>query len=470
MRLVLLAAITFLPMTAGAASTGAAFLNRPLSVRQMGMGNVATGENDILRAWSNPAVLAGQETAGEIALNGASRPDTGQSSFGAGAGYRLNNVWAVGLTFVSSSVSFAELDEYGAEVAGGNLSSSSMALGLTVARPFGGIRAGVTAKFVSESITNVTASGMALDAGLTGEWGNILAGVSARNIGPALRKAEEGIPAEALPLEMRAGVSYRIPGLKAFAGGEYVATAGRSGILGAGFGWAPLDLFTVRAGYTGIAMGGEQEPMITAGFSGHYAGIGIDYAAGLHALGLAHRVSLSYAFGRSAKQLMEAAESEAETAPPAPELEKKVEQVKAGAEKQPAQDLPNVAVMDFTAQNVSSGDAAVISDMLRGELVKTRACNVIEKQNMDKILAEQAFQNSGCTSEECAVKLGKLLNVNKIVVGSFGKIMDTHILNIRVVNVESGKIVYGDKVTGSSLNELDKGISALAKRIAKQVR
>jgi TolB-like protein len=469
-RFLLLPILALLPAVANAASTGVAFLNRPLSVRQMGMGNVAPGENDVLRVWSNPAVLAGQATAGEIALNGASRPETGQSSFGAGAGYRFGNGWAVGLTFANDSVSFAEFDDYGAAT-GVNLASSAMAVGLTAARPFGAVLAGVTAKFVSESIANESATGVALDAGMTGEWGNLTAGLSARNVGPALRKAEADLPAEALPMELRAGVSYRIVALNSFVGGEYVAAAGRSGILGAGFGWAPLELFTVRAGYAGIAVGGEQEPVITVGFSGRYASIGLDYAAGLHAMGLAHRVSLSYAFGRSAKELTEEAELEASA--PEPEPEKQVTQAKSAKgrpEKKAPEGLPNVAVMDFTPQNVSAGDAAVISDMLRGELVRTRACNVIEKQNMDKILAEQTFQNSGCTSEECAVKLGKLLNVNKIVVGSFGKMMNTHILNIRVVDVESGKIIFGDKVTGTSLNELDKGISALAKRLAKQVR
>jgi len=471
-RFLLLPILALLPVAADAASTGAAFLNRPLSVRQMGMGNVAPGENDVLRVWSNPAVLAGQATAGEVALNGASRPETGQSSFGAGAGWRFGNGWAVGLTFANDSVSFAEFDDYGAAT-GVSLASSAMAVGLTAAKPFGAVLAGITAKFVSESIAQESATGIALDAGLTGEWGDLTAGLSARNLGPALRKAEEaeGMPSEALPMELRAGVSYRIAALNSFVGGEYVAAAGRSGILGAGFGWAPLELFTVRAGYAGIAVGGEQEPVITVGFSGRYASIGLDYAAGLHALGLAHRVSLSYAFGRSAKELTEEAESEA--AAPEPEPEKQVKQdkqAKGGAEKKAPEGLPNVAVMDFTPQNVSAGDAAVISDMLRGELVKARACNVIEKQNMDKILAEQTFQNSGCTSEECAVKLGKLLNVHKIVVGSFGKMMNTHILNIRVVDVESGKIIFGDKVTGTSLNELDKGITALAKRISKQIK
>ena len=52
------------------ASFTGALLNVPLSVRQMGMGNVSVGGTDLMRAWSNPAMVAGQPGGGELALNG----------------------------------------------------------------------------------------------------------------------------------------------------------------------------------------------------------------------------------------------------------------------------------------------------------------------------------------------------------------------------------------------------------------
>ncbi|MEK7766930.1 MAG: CsgG/HfaB family protein, partial [bacterium] len=64
--------------------------------------------------------------------------------------------------------------------------------------------------------------------------------------------------------------------------------------------------------------------------------------------------------------------------------------------------IPNVAVSDFQADGVSSSDASVIANLLRGELVKSGMFNVVEKKNMDKVLAEQAFQQTGCTTQECA--------------------------------------------------------------------
>ena len=69
-----------------------------------------------------------------------------------------------------------------------------------------------------------------------------------------------------------------------------------------------------------------------------------------------------------------------------------------------------VAVMDFAAANASAQDAAIVSNFVRMAMVRLGVFAVVDKKNMDRVLQEQAFQQTGCTSQECAVKLGKLLN------------------------------------------------------------
>ena len=75
--------------------TGAAFLNAPVSVRQIGMGGVSTGGSDLLRAWSNPAVLAEQRTRGQAALTGASVFGGEFTTIGSGASWMLTPSWSV---------------------------------------------------------------------------------------------------------------------------------------------------------------------------------------------------------------------------------------------------------------------------------------------------------------------------------------------------------------------------------------
>jgi len=125
-----------------------------------------------------------------------------------------------------------------------------------------------------------------------------------------------------------------------------------------------------------------------------------------------------------------------------------------------------IAVTEISAEGVSQSDATIVADWLRGALVSAGAYTVVERSAMQKVLTEQAFQQTGCTSQECAVKLGKVLNVQKIVVGSFGKFLDSYVLNVRMVDVESGKIVYSDTAKGKTTDEVEQNISSLAGRLS----
>ncbi|MBZ5567214.1 MAG: curli production assembly protein CsgG [Acidobacteriia bacterium] len=87
-----------------------------------------------------------------------------------------------------------------------------------------------------------------------------------------------------------------------------------------------------------------------------------------------------------------------------------------------------VAVFDFDYATVRSGVAALfgtdvdvgrgISDLLVKRLVQDGTYSVIERQAMDKILKEQNFSNSDRANPNSAAKLGKLLGVDAIIVGS----------------------------------------------------
>ena len=83
-----------------------------------------------------------------------------------------------------------------------------------------------------------------------------------------------------------------------------------------------------------------------------------------------------------------------------------------------------VAIMNFdfgTVQRWWSGDWDVgkgISDMLVTKLVKDGTYSVVERQMLDKILAEQNFSNSDRANPMTAAKIGKVLGVNAIIVGS----------------------------------------------------
>lgn len=87
-----------------------------------------------------------------------------------------------------------------------------------------------------------------------------------------------------------------------------------------------------------------------------------------------------------------------------------------------------VAVMNFDYATVQSGVAAIfgtnqdvgkgIADLLVDRLVSDGTYSVIERKALDKILAEQNLSNSDRADPLSAAKIGKLLGVDAIVVGS----------------------------------------------------
>jgi len=66
----------------------------------------------------------------------------------------------------------------------------------------------------------------------------------------------------------------------------------------------------------------------------------------------------------------------------------------------------NIAVLDLEGKGISSIEASVLGDKLRNELILTEKFDVIERGQMQSILKEQGFQQTGCTSSECAIEAG----------------------------------------------------------------
>jgi curli biogenesis system outer membrane secretion channel CsgG len=87
-----------------------------------------------------------------------------------------------------------------------------------------------------------------------------------------------------------------------------------------------------------------------------------------------------------------------------------------------------VAIFDFDYATVHAGVAGIfgqdvdigkgISDLLVTDLVKDGTYSVIERKALDKIMAEQNFSNSDRANPNSAAKIGKLLGVDAIIIGS----------------------------------------------------
>lgn len=102
---------------------------------------------------------------------------------------------------------------------------------------------------------------------------------------------------------------------------------------------------------------------------------------------------------------------------------------------------PFLGVLDLDCTgDPDNSQCYVLSDTLRERFLKTGVYRLVDRKNMNKILSEQAFQLSDCTTESCAVEVGRLLGVEKMVFGSIGRLGEEYVITVQIVDVESGEI------------------------------
>lgn len=101
-----------------------------------------------------------------------------------------------------------------------------------------------------------------------------------------------------------------------------------------------------------------------------------------------------------------------------------------------------LAVMPLQSRTLDAEALDILSSTLASELMNTGVVRVMERSQMEKILQEQGFQKSGaCDGSECAVEIGKILTVDRILLGSVGRFGTAHSLSLRLVDVQSGEVL-----------------------------
>lgn len=121
----------------------------------------------------------------------------------------------------------------------------------------------------------------------------------------------------------------------------------------------------------------------------------------------------------------------------------------------------NVSVLPFVAKGVSETEAEDISDLFAVDLVKTGRFTVLDRANMQRILDEQSFQNSGCTDSACAVEIGKLLNMDYMFTGSVIKLGKLMYLTANIIDISTGQIKKSQESQGFTIATVKKEIDDL---------
>ena len=113
----------------------------------------------------------------------------------------------------------------------------------------------------------------------------------------------------------------------------------------------------------------------------------------------------------------------------------------------PGAGKPTVAILDFEGRGVSLQEVQTLSERMRTEIGNTNSIRLIERKAVNKIMEEQGFQQSGCTTDECASEVGQLLGVQYMISGAIGLMGKTYTIDAKMFTVETGETVMTKSVS-----------------------
>ncbi|HLA64135.1 MAG TPA: PorV/PorQ family protein, partial [Rhodothermales bacterium] len=171
----------------------------PVTAHAAGLANAYTSGLSSLSglegAMMNPAALMLNQGTGAMFSRMQYVADIGVNSFGVAQRFGANNVALQITAWDFGDIERREEDDPNGD-GGLTYTASDIVVGATFARQMTDrVSAGITAKFINESIDDMTASAIAFDAGMTYEVGasGLRFGVSLRNFGPSLSYGGNGL-------------------------------------------------------------------------------------------------------------------------------------------------------------------------------------------------------------------------------------------------------------------------------------
>ncbi|HNZ25821.1 MAG TPA: CsgG/HfaB family protein [Spirochaetota bacterium] len=126
-----------------------------------------------------------------------------------------------------------------------------------------------------------------------------------------------------------------------------------------------------------------------------------------------------------------------------------------------SQDKIKVAILNFVPKGVDATLTEAIVENLTTALIDTKKYEVIERNQIDKLMAELKLQNSDDFNENLREELGNLYGVKLVILGSVTKIGNNITINIRGVEVSTGSAQFAKNITTKNEDDIPELINVL---------
>jgi len=146
-----------------------------------------------------------------------------------------------------------------------------------------------------------------------------------------------------------------------------------------------------------------------------------------------------------------------------------------------------IAVFNFKTRNCSPALGIQVPEILRNGLSKSKKYNIVEKTRMDEILKKRNAELL-CRDMTCAVKSGKILSVDRSIIGSITRTVkkvgekkisslitkdikkEIFIVRIKIIDVHSGRSEKNFTEFARSKRSINRAVMRITKKINRYYR
>ena len=113
--------------------------------------------------------------------------------------------------------------------------------------------------------------------------------------------------------------------------------------------------------------------------------------------------------------------------------------------------LKRLVILNLTPLGVDQAVCEAATECLITSVVKTNKYQVVERTQLNKILGELSLASSDEFEDSTVLEIGSLAKARMIVVGAIGKVEKEYMMSVRIIEVETGNVLYAASSFAKSL-------------------
>ena len=129
-----------------------------------------------------------------------------------------------------------------------------------------------------------------------------------------------------------------------------------------------------------------------------------------------------------------------------------------------------IAVASVDARGgATAEEASEMSDALTSQLVADGRVRVVERQQIAKVMKEQALSQSGAMSDEVQIKLAQLVGARWIAVGAVQVKGKGLILSLRAMDSSTAQVAFAENLKVGGEEQIEGGAKQLARKLTEKL-